>query len=199
MPDETVFRWLLGMILVSAISISGYYRQRAQRATGAIARRQEKPLLIGLRLVFGLPLLLSLLAFLIRPEWMAWARLPTPVAIRWAGVAIGGISMPLVIWVMRSIGSNISETVLTKQKHELVTVGPYRWIRHPLYFTGLVLLVSATLMASNWFIGALTVIAAVAIHHVIVPAEEAALIQKFGDDYREYMNRSGRLLPGRQG
>jgi protein-S-isoprenylcysteine O-methyltransferase Ste14 len=105
------------------------------------------------------------------------------------------MSVPLVVWVMKSIGPNISETVLTKREHILVTHGPYRWVRHPLYVTGLLLLISATLIASNWLIGTLTVVAAIAIRYIVIPTEEAALLEKFGDHYREYMMHAGRLLP----
>ncbi len=103
--------------------------------------------------------------------------------------------MALVYWVVASLGDNISETVLTKQEHELVVHGPYRWIRHPLYATGLLLLVSASLITASWFIGALTITAAAGIRWVVIPAEESALIAKFGDGYRDYMKRTGRLVP----
>jgi hypothetical protein len=51
-----------------------------------------------------------------------------------------------------NLGRNVSETVLTKESHELVTSGPYRWIRHPLYTTGIALFVALGLIAANWFI-----------------------------------------------
>jgi protein-S-isoprenylcysteine O-methyltransferase Ste14 len=44
-------------------------------------------------------------------------------------------------------------------------------------------------------IGTLTVVAAIAIRYIVIPTEEAALLEKFGDHYREYMVRAGRLLP----
>jgi protein-S-isoprenylcysteine O-methyltransferase Ste14 len=89
----------------------------------------------------------------------------------------------------------VSETVLTKEHHELVTHGPYRWIRHPLYANGIALLLAIGLMAANWLILALTLIALVAIGLVVVPAEESALLAKFGAEYRAYMGRTGGLWP----
>jgi protein-S-isoprenylcysteine O-methyltransferase Ste14 len=46
------------------------------------------------------------------------------------------LTLPAALWVFSALGRNVSETVLTKGDHELVTAGPYRWIRHPLYTTG---------------------------------------------------------------
>lgn len=194
--DEQPYRWILAAVLGLAVSISGFYRHRARQRSGVIARREESPRLIALRLLIGLPLLLSLLAFIIWPSLIAWAKAPFPMPLRWTGAALGTVAIGFVFWVMRSIGSNISETVLTKQQHELVTHGPYQFIRHPLYATGLLLLIAATLLASSWLIGSLTLIAAIGIRTFVVPREEAALIDKFGDRYREYMRRTGALLPG---
>jgi protein-S-isoprenylcysteine O-methyltransferase Ste14 len=193
--EEALFRSILAVILGASILISGYHRHRARRSGETIARRQEDRRLILLRLGFGLPLVLSLIGYLVWPPSVAWSRLPFPVEARWFGVALGSCGPPLVFWVMRSLGSNISETVLTKRQHQLVTHGPYRWVRHPLYSTGLLILVSATLITTSVLTGALTVITAVAIRLVVVPREERALLEKFSDEYRTYMSRTGRFLP----
>lgn len=97
--------------------------------------------------------------------------------------------------MVSSLGRNISETVLTKEDHELVTKGPYRWVRHPLYTAGTLLLIGAALTAANALLGALTALAAVLIRLVVVPHEEARLIETFGDAYRDYRRRTGTLLP----
>ena len=95
----------------------------------------------------------------------------------------------------RRLGVLSAETVLTKETHQLVTNGPYRWVRHPLYAVAPMMLIAVSLLAANWFIGGMTVIALVMIVLVVVPKEEANLIETFGDDYRAYMKRTGRLLP----
>ena len=100
--------------------------------------------------------------------------------------------------MFRSIGKNVSETVLTKDRHELVSVGPYRRIRHPLYATGIALFWSIGLMAASWFILLFALIATVLIRLVVIPLEERELLRKFGDHYGRYMRRTGRLLPGRR-
>ena len=149
-----------------------------------------------MRLVFTLPLLLSLLAFVINPSWMAWSSVAVPVWVRWGGAGLGVGIVPLTYWVFRTIGRNISETVLTKKTHELVTDGPYRWVRHPLYTVGTLLLTALSLLTANWFIALITVLAIVMIVAVVIPREEANLIETFGDAYRAYKKRTGMLLPG---
>jgi protein-S-isoprenylcysteine O-methyltransferase Ste14 len=195
MTEEALLRASLALILVTAMSISGYHRAQARKAAGTIPRRSESLGLIVARLAFVLPLVLSFAAYLVRPSWMAWSQLALPAVARWTGVALGGACIPLVYWVVSSLGSNISETVLTKRDHELVVHGPYRRVRHPLYTTGLLLLASASLIMTSWFVGALTILAAAGIRLVVIPAEESALVARFGDRYEDYMKRTGRLVP----
>ena len=117
---------------------------------------------------------------------MVWASFASPVWSRWVGVSLGLLTVPAAYWVFSALGRNVSETVLTKEHHELVTHGVYRWIRHPLYTTGIALFLAIGLMAANWFILLFGLIALVSIRLVVVPVEEQALLKKFGDEYRDY-------------
>jgi protein-S-isoprenylcysteine O-methyltransferase Ste14 len=103
--------------------------------------------------------------------------------------------VPSVYWVLTTLGSNVSETVLTKPGHRLVTTGPYRWVRHPLYTTAIALFLGIGLMAANWFILLWTVVAAIAVRLVVIPREEAQLVAAFGEDYRRYRRDTDALLP----
>jgi protein-S-isoprenylcysteine O-methyltransferase Ste14 len=190
-----MFRWCAVIAFAGCFGISGFYRWRARRDAETIPRRAESSMLILGRAVGALPLFTAVFVYLLNPEWMEWASFASPVWLRWAGVAMGFSLVPAALWVFRSLGRQVSETVLTKQHHQLVTSGPYRWIRHPLYVTGLGLFASIGLMAANWFILLFTLIALLGIRFVIVPVEEQALVAKFGDRYRVYMSHSGALVP----
>ena len=190
-----MFRWLALAALVGCLGISAFYRARARRQGETIARRQENPLLIAGRAVVALPLFVAIVLYLLNPRWMAWAELALPPWARWVGVLLGLVAVPAAWWVFTSIGRNVSETVLTKRDHALVTTGPYRWIRHPLYTTGAVLLVAIGLMAANWFILLFALLALVSLRLAVIPLEERELVNKFGDEYVRYMARTGRLLP----
>ena len=73
--------------------------------------------------------------------------------------------------------------------------GPYQWVRHPLYTTGLTLFVALGLIEASWFVLCVTAVTALFIQLLVIPAEERVLIEKFGEQYRAYMHRTGRLLP----
>jgi len=191
-----MFRWLALIVFVSAVAISGFHRRRARARTGTIPRAREEPLLIAGRLLVSLPLFGSALVYVLNPGWMAWSSFNAPEWVRWTGVALGACVVLSVHWVLNALGSNVSETVLTKDRHELVTrAGPYRWIRHPLYTTGIALFVAVGLMAANWFVLGLASIALLAIRTVVVPREERELIARFGSGYEEYRRRTGAMAP----
>ena len=113
-----------------------------------------------------------------------------PPKLRWVGLALGVLTVPAVHWVLSSLGRNVSETVLTKERHELVSGGPYRWVRHPLYTAGLTLLLALGLMAGSCFVLLATGIAFALVVVFVIPREEQALLAKFGERYQAYMWRS---------
>ncbi len=193
--NETIFRILAAIILFTAIGISSYFRRKADRESGqTISRRVDgTPMMTAIRLG-GLVLWLSPLVYLINPAWMAWSKIGLPEPARWLGAGIGILCVFGVYWLFSSIGSGITATSATRREHRLVTSGPYRWVRHPLYTVGSALFVAFGLMADNWFIALLGLLAFVAMA-IRTPKEEANLIAKFGDEYREYMKRTGRFLP----
>jgi protein-S-isoprenylcysteine O-methyltransferase Ste14 len=194
--DERIFRAVVAALLVSAFSISGYHRHKAERAgeeRSPAWREEGLPVAVGLR-SSGLALMLSVAAYVINPRWMGWSRLDLPSWLRWSGAGLGAASLPLAHWVFSSIGENITPTVRTRKDHELVTRGPYRWVRHPLYSMGTTFFVSLGLLAANWFMG-LASLSVLVMLLVRLPKEEARLIERFGDEYRAYAERTGRLLP----
>jgi protein-S-isoprenylcysteine O-methyltransferase Ste14 len=194
-----MFRWFILGILLSAMGTSGYFRRRARVQGGTIARRSEGTALVVARVVVTVPLFAAIVTYIINPQWMEWSAFNAPEWARWAGVMLGVLVIPSVFWVLKSLGRNVSETVLTKSDHQLVTVGPYRWIRHPLYTTGLTLLVAIGLMAANAAILFFVVLISILIRYVVIPTEETALESRFGEEYRSYMMQTGRLLPKGRG
>ena len=193
--NENIFRLLAAVILISGMSISSYYRRKADRESGEkISRNADGSLMATIIRIGGLLLWLSPFVYLINPAWMAWSKIGLPEWIRWLGVAIGVLSVAGVYWLFSSIGSGITPTSATRREHTLVTIGPYRWVRHPLYTIGSSMFISFGMMADNWYIALLGILAFIAMA-IRTPKEEANLIEKFGDEYREYMTRTGRFLP----
>lgn len=100
----------------------------------------------------------------------------------------------LLLWTFRTLGPNLTDTVVTRRKHTLVTSGPYQWVRHPFYVAGGILMFANSLAAANWFI-LLAGTTAFLLIGMRTRIEEEKLIARFGDRYRVYMSETGRFLP----
>ncbi len=193
--NENIFRILAGMVFFTGIGISTYFRRKADQDTGEkISRKVDGTLTMRLIQLGGLLLWFSPLIYLLNPKWMAWSKIGLMDGIRWSGVGLGVLSVLGIYWLFSSIGNGISPTSATRTEHKLVTNGPYRWVRHPLYTIGSSLFVAFGLMADNWFVILLGVLAFIGMA-LRTPKEEANLIAKFGDEYREYRQRTGRFFP----
>ena len=196
MDLDLLFRVTFGLAMAVSIAISSYHRILARRASGTIPRTAEGPLAVALRLLMTLPALATIGAYLFAPAWLRWAQFDVAFGVRMAAACVVAIVPLLVLWVFTSIGSNISETVLTKTRHTLVTHGPYRWVRHPLYAVALLALLALGLMAANALLLLMWALGTAIFRLIVIPREETHLIQRFGAAYERYRAHTGALLPG---
>ena len=194
MQQEGTFRWTVLVLVVITMTIAGYHRIQARTAGGSVSRREEGFVLLAMRTVLGLSFWGALFAYLISPGSMAWSALPIADWLRWGGVGLGLLVCGLLYWTLRHLGTNLTDTVVTRAEATLVTSGPYRWVRHPFYVTILLLLLSISLITANWFIGLMSVF--LLLFFVLrAPLEEQKLVDRFGDEYRAYVKRTGRFWP----
>lgn len=193
MRDDQVFRFILmaGFVALALVGVC----HRAKAATNEkLDRRQEGlPLLISIRLLGGVGMG-ALIAYMIDPTSMEWSSIPLPVWMRWFGVGLGAITGMFLTWTFIILGKNITDTIVTRKEHQLVTTGPYRWVRHPFYVSFLLAVVANSLVTSNWFVLLVGVVVFVLLV-IRTSKEEAQLVLRFGDLYRDYMRRTGRFFP----
>jgi protein-S-isoprenylcysteine O-methyltransferase Ste14 len=194
MEHETTFRILLAAGFVATIVIGGYHRVRSWASKEALDRRQEGVFILATLRPAGLLLWIAVFAYLINPQWMEWSALPLPDWLRWTGVLAFAAGLWLFSWTLRSLGTNLTDTVVTRQEHTLVTQGPYRWVRHPFYDAMALLVFAMALIAANWFI----MLAGAVVFTLLAVrsrTEEAQLLKRFGEPYRKYKESTGRFVP----
>ncbi len=129
------------------------------------------------------------------PQLLTWADLDLPLGLRILGAVLALVGLVLFVWIHRTLGDNLSATLRIKDNHTLVTVGPYALIRHPMYSAFYLLHIAVFFLTANWFIGVTWMIGLSLIILLRVSREEAMLLERFGEDYRTYMRRTGKFLP----
>lgn len=194
MSVDEPFRWVLIAGFAVVMPVGVYYRARSQRSREHLDRRKEGWFILATLRPIGIASVLGVICFMIDPALMAWSQVPLPTALRWCGVPLGIATAVLLISVFRSLGDNITDTVVTRKQHTLIVDGPYRYVRHPLYTATLLAALANGLVTANWFIAA-SGIASFVLLMIRSRMEERLLIERFGDDYRQYRNRTGAVFP----
>jgi len=138
-------------------------------------------------------LLLSLPRF---PWWgLDGHVLPWVPAVYWVGAALTALGLLFAVWARRRLGKNWSGTVTVKADHELVTAGPYRYVRHPIYSGVLLGFVGSAIARDEWR-GWVAVLLAAAAFSAKLRLEERQMRHIFGAAYEDYAARVSALIPG---
>ena len=194
MPSENPFRIALIIVIVLTMSVTVYHRLKAAESGEKISRKEEGYAFAVVLRLAGLALWIATFGYLVFPASFRWALFPLPDWVRWMGVVSGALCSLLMYWTLSSLGKNLTDTVVTRKDATLVTHGPYRFVRHPFYGTAALLMASVTLLTANWLIGTTSVIVLLLLA-IRTPKEEQMLIERFGQNYRDYMARTGRFIP----
>jgi protein-S-isoprenylcysteine O-methyltransferase Ste14 len=122
------------------------------------------------------------------------ARMPREAF--WIGIALIVLGIIIRAIAIVTLWRYFTVDVAIASGHELVERGMYRFIRHPSYTGSLLSFLGLGFAMRNWISLAVVVIATFLALSYRVRVEEAALIEHFGDRYREYMRRTKRFIPG---
>ena len=191
---ESVFSIILPGLIIAFVTHRGYYIRKHGKEENTLKKRAEG-WVSKLAGILGLAGFVAILAYVIQPDWLSWATLSLPLWLRWTGVGIALLGFALLQWAQNTLGKSWSDTPRMIREQPLVTSGPYQFIRHPIYAAFILILGSTLLVSANWFIG-LTWIGMTALEIASrIGFEEALMLEYFGEQYREYMKRTGRLLP----
>jgi protein-S-isoprenylcysteine O-methyltransferase Ste14 len=152
--------------------------------------RQEKWLLFGM----GVAVLLLPVIYLFTPL-LNFANYLLPPYVPWIGFAVIVASLWLFWRSHADLARSWSVSLEVCEGHQLVTHGVYRRIRHPMYASIWLWTLGQGLMLPNWFAGWAAVIAFAAMYFLRIPREEQLMCDTFGQEYRNYMTVTGRLLP----
>ncbi|MBL9082906.1 MAG: isoprenylcysteine carboxylmethyltransferase family protein [Planctomycetales bacterium] len=196
MPSENLFRIALVVVIALTTAVTVYHRFQAASSGEKISHESEGYVFAAVLRLAGLCLWISTLVYLISPTLVQWATVPLPPWMRWSGVAAGLCCSLVMYWTLSSLGKNLTDTVVTRAEATLVTHGPYRWVRHPFYVTAAALMASVTILTANWLIGVSSLLVLILLA-VRTPQEEQMLIERFGQQYRDYMAKTGRFFPRR--
>ena len=130
-----------------------------------------------------------------RIEWIVWILafvysifLPLRLGSIWFYVGLPVALVGTITYIMV-----IVSFVTTPIGEKPITTGIYRYSRHPMYITQLVMLIGVGIAAASWLFLLLTIVYT-GLGFMYAGSEERICLQKYGDAYREYMERTPKWI-----
>ena len=189
------FAWLHGLIAVAVIIWAFWPEMQIIRRSSARQRAATIPRDPSFRwmlLMQNVGLGGALVAVTFLPQFGLRDARET---LFWVGIALilAGSFLRRHCW--RMLGSDFTGDVEVRAEQRVVERGAYRWVRHPSYTAGLMMMAGIGLVFGNWLSFLLIVLSSGAGYAYRVHVEEAALVGTLGDSYRSYMQRTKRFIP----
>ncbi len=165
-------------------------QQRKEAKSEQRVSAQEKTILGFLFVgMFLLPLIYS------TTNWLNFANYSLPNWAGWLGVVLMGFAL-LIFWRShKDLGLNWSPSLEIRKEHTLITNGIFGYIRHPMYASQWVWVIAQPLLLQNWLAGFLNFLIFIPFYILRVRAEEQMMLDRFGDEYRTYMQKTGAIFP----
>ena len=189
------YRISVAVIYFLQMALLLYFYKATKDKTILHSSDVEPILLVVIRSSWVILVISSILLYIIYPAALKWGELNLSHTVRVIGIIVGIISDFLILWVLVSLGKNISAALKVRINQQLVTIGPYRYVRHPLYSVGIILFLSVTLVSSNWILGIVGICFQLFIMFTRTPLEEKMLMEHFGEEYRRYIEKTGAFFP----
>jgi protein-S-isoprenylcysteine O-methyltransferase Ste14 len=124
-----------------------------------------------------------------------FAKYPFQPSLAWAGAVVAAAALWLFYLTHRALGRNWSVSLDLRENHKLITNGIYTYVRHPMYSAFWLWAIAQALLLPNWIAGPAGLIGFGTLYFFRVGEEEKLMCEAFGSDYRDYMNRTGRIIP----
>ena len=129
--------------------------------------------------------------------WLSFADYHLPRFAPWCGAILIGAGLWLFWQSHSDLGKSWSQSLELRKDHELISHGVYRFIRHPMYASIGLWSLGQSLVLENWLAGWCALAAFSLMYLIRTPREEPMMCESFGEQYRDYMKRTGRLFPRR--
>jgi len=199
MQANMAFRIIFFALFFALLAIRAFFGWKVRQAghnswsLNKDAVKREGTWSILLRFVMGLCLVALAVIYAVDPDEPGWLDVPLPDWLRWLGAGLGILSLPLLVWVHHTLREYWSGNLQLRRNHSLITQGPYRWVRHPMYAVLMLCFIGLSLVSAAWPFLLLTVVT-IPFFYRVSGKEEAMMIEQFGDEYRAYMRRTGHFL-----
>lgn len=184
--------------MIAEMVIRTPYNKRRKRIAKTDQRISDTEMILLALFFIGTVVLPAVYAF---TPWLDFANYNLPQEMGLIFGIAGTFVLIAALWVFwrahRDLGSNWSPSLEINVEHTLVMHGIYAAIRHPMYASQFLWVAAQALLLQNWIAGLAGVVCFLPLYLIRVPREEQMMLDHFGDAYRAYSDRTGRIVPRR--
>ncbi len=188
---NSVFKiiYLIEFVLITIVRSLGTAKYKREKT-----EHDQSSTLDTILLAFnGIAMLVPI--FYVFSTWFDFADFTLPPWARWIGVVLFGLAAVLLHLTHQAMGRSWTPTLGLRQDHQLVTSGVFKYIRHPMYAAHILWALAQPLILANWIAGFSFLLPQILQFWSRAGDEEKMMLEAFGDQYRDYMESTGRLLP----
>ncbi len=180
-----VFRCCWGIFCIVWLLAAFRTKRSVYRQSAAQRLRYIIPMLLGGYLIFKGSRL---------PGSLGHRVVPQSDTLALIGIVLSIAGLAICLWARFTLGRNWSGVVTLKGEHELITRGPYAWVRHPIY-TGMLFMLLANVVVLGHDAGMVGFVFVFVSFWIKLHYEESLMLQHFPDQYPGYQQRVRRLIP----
>ena len=189
--QELIFKIIYMVLYVVAAVGRAPFAHKVKKMKAEVSKKSALEIFI---LISTVPFMLLplLYVFSSRLDYFNWSF---PLWVRIIGAIGFAFAVFMHNWSHIALGINWSPTLELKKEQRLITNGPYKYIRHPMYTAFLLWVSFQPLLLPNWLVLLAGLFGIAMMYFGRVEKEEKMMLERFGKEYEDYMKKTGRLFP----
>lgn len=189
--EEIIYKIIFVVFLILMIFIRMPHNMMYKKTEIYLSKKEKREkLLVALN---GISMMLVPLIYVFT-GWLDFFKMNLPDWIRIIGIVIIFSGLIFFWWIHKTLGENWSPVLEIRKGHKLITKGPYKYVRHPMYTLFYVFAIGLLLLVSNWFVGLFALLSWHLLYVIRISSEEKMMLEQFGIEWENYCKRATKKI-----
>ena len=190
--EEIIFKIVFLIFIILMIFIRMPHSTKYKKIEKYLSEKEKREkLLVALN---GISMMFVPLIYVFT-GWLDFFKMNLPDWIRIIGIVIIFLGLIFFWWIHKTLGENWSPVLEIRKGHKLITKGPYKYVRHPMYTLFYVFAIGLLLLVSNWFVGLFALSSWHLLYVIRISSEEKMMLEQFGIEWGNYCRQTRKLIP----
>ena len=190
--QELILKIIFMVLYVAAAASRAPYAQKVKKLK---IKKSKRKVIEAITMVPVALALMILPLFYVFSPWLDSFNMGLRLWVRIVGVIGFSVAVFMHAWTHYTLKTNWAPFLEIHKGHKLITSGPYKHVRHPMYTAFWLWSIFQGILLSNWLVLILGIASFALMYFIRINYEEELMIEEFGKKYKSYMKKTGRLFP----